>query len=105
MRFNSISRRFSYWNIHRHDVWEGDRMSMLIHYIRRVKEGRGLERQANLSNLRNYIKTTNDDWLIDAIDNIGRIDFLNILWEAGLRPDLQRAVLRKHTELTQRRGE
>ena len=77
---------------------------MLIYNIRRVSETKGLERQANLANLRNYIKTTSDDWLIDAIDNIGRQDFLRILWEAGLNIDLQTAVLCKQTELTERLG-
>lgn len=76
---------------------------MLIYYTRRVADTKGLERQANLSNLRNYIKTTNNDWLIDAIDNIGRTDLLRILWEAGLNKDLQEAVLRKQQELTERR--
>ena len=77
-------------------------MSMLGYYINQVNETKGLERQANLANLRNYIKTTPTRQLIENIEMIGKPIFLRILWEAGLKLDLQEAVLRKQTELTER---
>ena len=76
---------------------------MLGYYTNQVNETKGLERQANLANLRNYIKTTPERQLIENIDMMGKPIFLRILWEAGLHKDLQTAVLRKQTELTERR--
>lgn len=79
-------------------------MSMLIYYTKRVVETRGLEHQACLSYLREYIKHTKTDDLISHIGDIGSAAFLRALWEAGLTTELQDAVLKKYEELTERRG-
>jgi len=80
-------------------------MSMLRMYIRRTIEEKGLSRQTCLMNLRNYLNTTRLPELEIAINDIDSFEQLRILWEAGLRTPLQDAVLRRHTELTARRGE
>lgn len=78
-------------------------MSMLVYYMRRVADTRGLEHQLNLATLRNYLKTTPIDQLIDHIRDIGDTRYLRTLWEAGLTSELQGAVLRRYEELTERR--
>ena len=80
-------------------------MSMLRYYTTRAAETKGLQHQATIANLRNYIKTTPTDQLLDAIAHISRLEQLKALWEAGLTADLQKAVLRRYEELAQRRTE
>ena len=80
-------------------------MSMLRYYTTRAAETKGLQHQAVIANLRNYIKTTPIEQLLDAIAHINKLEQLKALWEAGLTADLQKTVLRRYEELTQRRGE
>jgi len=78
---------------------------MLRYYTTRAAETKGLQHQAVIANLRNYIKTTPIEQLLDAIAHINKLEQLKALWEAGLTADLQKTVLRRYEELTQRRGE
>jgi len=78
---------------------------MLRYYTTRATETKGLQHQAVIANLRNYIKTTPTDQLLDAITHINKLEQLKALWEAGLTADLQKAVLRRYEELAQRRTE
>lgn len=78
-------------------------MSMVGFYLKRIKESRGLERMQVLATLRNYVKETPQPELIEAINNITNIQSLRIMIEVGLKPPLMEAVLRRSTELMERR--
>jgi len=80
-------------------------MSMLRTYIDDVMKDRGLSRQARLANLREYLKVVPIGQLEIAISDLTDVKQLRILWEAGLKPPLNDEVLRRHEELTARRGE
>jgi len=78
-------------------------MSQLGYYAGRVAGTKGLEHQAVLANLRNYIRTTPERELISEIMMIDSFEKLRALWEAGLPSSLQDAALRRYTELELKR--
>ena len=78
-------------------------MSMLIDLTIAVAESVGLEHKMHIQTLRNYLKITPEREILGAIRNISRQDMLRALWEAGLNPEQQKAVLRRLDELRTRR--
>lgn len=79
-------------------------MSYLEEFAKRTRNTRGLLHQRNLGVLRNYLGTTPEDQLIEAIEKFTDIELLKTLWEAGLKLRLQEPVLRRYTELSTRRA-
>ncbi|MEM2447264.1 MAG: hypothetical protein QW734_11480 [Candidatus Bathyarchaeia archaeon] len=69
-------------------------------YIDRVMASQGLARQTALALLRWYIKTCPPDVFEDCVKAIQDIKKLKILWEAGLKPEQQKIVLKRYDELT-----
>lgn len=80
-------------------------MSALEIYLKAVHERKRIRRQYALQNLRQYIRTSTETELIKAIQRITNMDYLKILWEAGLTAFLQRVVSTRIEELMARRGE
>ena len=79
-------------------------MSALEMFIKGVEENKGIIRQRRLINLRIYIKESTDAELIRVIRRMTNKVHLKILWEAGLRQPLQKAVGTRYHELTTRRS-
>lgn len=79
-------------------------MSALELYLKEITKRRRIRRQWALQNLRTYIKQTSDEELTIHIKRITNLNHLKILWEAGLRTPLQRAVSVRIEELARRRG-
>uniref|UniRef100_A0A6H2A3G2 Uncharacterized protein n=1 Tax=viral metagenome TaxID=1070528 RepID=A0A6H2A3G2_9ZZZZ len=73
---------------------------MLERMTRSVAESYGLVHQLNLRALRSYIKVTQEEDLINQINEIKEVVLLRTLWEAGLRQGLQDAVLDRMAKLT-----
>lgn len=78
-------------------------MSMLTRYIKECKETRGIYHMFALRTLRRYLKSEPEEHLIDAISEITNDASLRILVEAGLKPPLMAAILRRSEELRLRR--
>lgn len=78
-------------------------MSALPIYLKQLKERKRLRRQYVLQNLRSYLREMSDEDLTAAIQRLTDINDLKLLWEAGLRAPLQRAVSVRIEELTRRR--
>lgn len=78
-------------------------MSALELYLKEITKRRRIRRVWALQNLRSYMKQTSDEELILHIKRITSLNWLKILWEAGLRTPLQRAVSVRIEELTRRR--
>lgn len=79
-------------------------MSELIYYARRVAETRGFEHLACLEALRTYMRHHEERLLLQAVTQISEPKHIRALWEAGLPPRMQEAVLRRYEELELRRG-
>lgn len=60
-----------------------------------VSESYGLLHQLNLRALRNYLKTTYEEELVEQVAEIKDTALLRALWEAGLSSRLQDAVLQQ----------
>jgi hypothetical protein len=69
-------------------------------YIDRVMKSQGLARQTALALLRWYIKTCPPDVFQSDVQAIQDVAKLKILWEAGLKPEQQKIVLKRYDELT-----
>jgi hypothetical protein len=69
-------------------------------YVDRVLKSEGLARQTALALLRWYIKTCPPDVFEECVMQIRDIQKLKILWEAGLKPEQQRIVLKRYDQLT-----
>ena len=69
-------------------------------YIDRVMRSEGLARQTALALLRWYIKTAPPDVFESCVNEIKDVNKLKILWEAGLKPEQQRIVLKRYDQLT-----
>jgi len=80
-------------------------MSELEFYARRVVETRAFLHQLHLRRLRAYIKAAPLGKLLQEIRKITDLDILRALWEAGLPPILQAAVLSRAEEIWEREGE
>jgi len=80
-------------------------MSELEFYARQVVETRAFLHQLHLRRLRAYIKAAPLGKLLQEIRKITDLDILRALWEAGLPPILQTAVLSRAEEIWERRGE
>ena len=78
-------------------------MSLLEEYARKAWTTYGLQHQSWIRKLRNYIKTTPAEQLIEEINRITDINLFRMLWEAGLPSELQEAALRRYDELRLRR--
>jgi len=78
-------------------------MSSLEEYARKAWTTYGLEHQSWIRRLRNYIKMTPEEQLIEEINRITDINLFRMLWEAGLSRPLQEAALRRYDELRLRR--
>jgi len=76
---------------------------MLERYAKRVVETRGMMHLIQLARLREYIRTTPIEYLIQEIGKLTDLNQLRALVEAGLRPPLLEAVLRRTNELMLRR--
>ena len=78
-------------------------MSTLRYYCRRATETKGLQHKAVIETLRNFIKQSKPEDLIEQIKLITKQEYLRTLWEAGLTAELQKAVLRRQEEIIQGR--
>lgn len=78
-------------------------MSMLTRYVKRCKETRGIYHMMAVKTLRAYLKSEPEESLIGAILEITNDASLRILVEAGLKPPLLAAALRRSEELRLRR--
>ena len=79
-------------------------MSALELYLKEITKRKRIRRVWALQNLRSYMKQTSDEELTLYIKRMTNLDWLKILWEAGLRTPLQRAVSIRIEELARRRG-
>jgi len=80
-------------------------MNVLEMYIQQVDTRRGIPRARQLRNLRRYLNETKIEPLIAQIGEVVRMEYLKILWEAGLNKFLQPEVERRQQELYERRRE
>lgn len=78
-------------------------MTLLDDYVKAVRESRGLNHQANLRILRNYLNTTPEDNIIHEIYTLETIDDLRTLWEAGLDNTLQHHTLEAYKQIAEGR--
>ena len=67
---------------------------------RGVADSYGMLHQLNLRALRDYIKTTPEEELVNQVVEIKEVVLLRTLWEAGLSSGLQGAVLEKLKEIS-----
>lgn len=77
-------------------------MSELERYTKRVYGNIGLLRQRNLAVLRNYLRTSTEETIKRQVIAIMDINLLKILWEAGIKAELQEIVLRQYDLLRER---
>jgi len=78
-------------------------VSMLEEYARKAYTTYGLEHQSWIRRLRNYLRMTPEDRVVEEINRITDINLFRMLWEAGLTRTLQEATLRRYDELRARR--
>jgi len=67
-------------------------------YLRLAYEEDGMLHISAMQRLRRYLKRTPLPKLLAEVDAIEDLELLRILWEAGLRRELQQAVIRRLEE-------
>jgi len=72
----------------------------LAYYARAVRDSRGILHQIQLRALRDHIRARSVERIIEEINAIDDVTLLRTLWEAGLPPELQKAVLERARQLT-----
>lgn len=79
-------------------------MTVLDMYCSEILKARGISRQHKLRNLRKYLKSTPLADTLSDIIQINNVDYLKVLWEAGLNKWEQEAVERRQLQLKVRRS-
>jgi hypothetical protein len=77
-------------------------MAALEKFLKEAKETKGIKHIAVIRNLRGYMEITSEKELIDAIESIQDITLIRYLLEAGLKPPLLRAALKRYEILEKR---
>ena len=79
-------------------------MSALETYLKEAKEMKGIWHKAAIINTRIYMRHTERQQIINAINSLTDQDLLRLLWEVGLDDKLQQTVVNRSKELAKEAG-